>query len=104
MPVVRPLLAELCPDTKYKRMPQAKVHLAKRLEVLYNERPMYHLGKRKDFRFSAYSKLNQELMTAWDEEFGSSAGSSTAAPETERTDGEPSKKARPLAREDFLVD
>ena len=100
MPVVKPLLAALCPDIKYVRMTQAKVHLAKKMEDLYNERPMYHLGKRKDYRFHAYSKLTQELKDAWHEEFG---GDRTADPGDKATDKEPSKKARLLGTKDFLI-
>ena len=51
LPRVQELVEELIPGLTFKRMAQAKVHLALKLEDMYNEFPMYHMKVRIDFRF-----------------------------------------------------
>jgi len=55
LPEVKELVQDLIPELNFKLKRTGQVHLAMKLEEMYNDVPTYHQRKRIDFRFVCFA-------------------------------------------------
>jgi hypothetical protein len=86
------LLETQCPGVVCRRNEQRIVHLARKLQEMYNAEPMINYGRTVNFKFNAREKLNKKLQEEWDSIFGEPEGKTAEDSQKDQSESEKTKE------------